>query len=87
MMAKKVGTAMGLFGVQLTLNALWPLCFFGLRSPLTGFIEIVLLWCAIAATLAAFYRLRPLAAVLLVPYWLWVTFAAALNFAIWRLNA
>jgi tryptophan-rich sensory protein len=78
--------ALGLFLVQLGLNALWSWVFFGLHRPGLAFVEIVLLWLALAATIGAFRRVRPLAAGLLVPYLLWVTFAAALNFALWRLN-
>lgn len=78
--------ALGLFLVQWVLNALWTPLFFGLHRPGLAFAEIVILWLAIAATLAAFWRVNKVAGVLLVPYLAWVTFAAALNFAIWRLN-
>jgi tryptophan-rich sensory protein len=78
--------ALVLFAVQLVLNAAWSPLFFGLRSPLAGLVDIVLLWLAIAATLVAFYRISPLAGALLVPYGAWVSFATALNAAIWRLN-
>jgi len=78
--------ALVLFGVQLLLNAAWSPAFFGLRSPLLGLAIIVPLWCAIAATIAAFWRHSFPAAALLLPYLLWVSFATALNFAIWRLN-
>jgi tryptophan-rich sensory protein len=73
-----------LFMVQLALNALWPVLFFGLRLPGYAFAGILLLWCAILATILLFAPLQPVAAWLLVPYLLWVTFAAALNFSIWR---
>jgi len=76
-----------LFALQLLLNACWSLLFFGLRSPGLALIEIVLLWLAIAATLWAFARVRAWAALLLAPYLAWVTFAAALNLEIWRLNS
>jgi benzodiazapine receptor len=75
-----------LFLVQLFLNLIWSGLFFGLRSPALGMLEIVLLWLAILLTLLAFRRADHLASWLFVPYLLWVTFAAALNFAIWRLN-
>ena len=78
--------ALGLFGVQLALNALWSVIFFGLRMPGAALLEIVALWGAVIATTAAFFRHSALAGWLLVPYLLWLTFAAALNFAIWRLN-
>jgi tryptophan-rich sensory protein len=74
------------FGIQLVLNALWSYFFFGLRSPLLGFIEITLLWAAIVATIILFWRISSAAALLLTPYLLWVTFAAALNFSLWRMN-
>ncbi|MCX8090813.1 MAG: tryptophan-rich sensory protein [Verrucomicrobiae bacterium] len=77
---------LGLFVIQLALNASWTPLFFGLRRPDLAFAEIVLLWVAIAATLAAFRRVSVTAAWLLVPYLAWVSFAAALNFALWRLN-
>ena len=60
--------------------------FFGLHRPGLACAEIILLWLALAGTLGAFWRVRPAAGVLLVPYLVWVTFAAVLNFTIWRLN-
>ena len=75
-----------LFVVQLGANALWTWVFFVWHQGGLAFAEIVLLWCLIAATAAAFWRLKPLAAVLLVPYLAWVTFASALTFSTWRLN-
>jgi tryptophan-rich sensory protein len=76
-----------LFLVQLALNALWTPLFFGLHRPGLAFAEIVMLWLAIAATLAAFRPVSRPAAWLLVPYLAWVTFAAVLNFTVWRLNS
>jgi len=76
-----------LFLVQLALNAAWTPLFFGLQQPGWAFAEIVLLWLAIAATLAAFRPVSPAAAWLLAPYLAWVSFAALLNFSLWRLNA
>ena len=78
---------MTLFAVQLAFNAAWSWLFFGLHSPGAAFIDIVLLWAAIVATIYAFWRRSRLAGLLFVPYLAWVTFAAVLNFAIWRLNA
>jgi tryptophan-rich sensory protein len=75
-----------LFGLQLSLNACWPGLFFALRDPGGALAEIVLLWAAILATMVAFARLSRAAVAFMVPYLLWVTFAAALNFAIWRAN-
>ena len=82
--AQKVPLA--LFFVQLALNTLWSYLFFGLRSPGLAFAEIVALWIAILATLIAFWRVSRLAGGLFVPYLAWVTFAAALNYSVWRLN-
>lgn len=80
------GAALGLYLLQLVLNAAWSWLFFGLHRIDLALAEIVILWLSIAATLVAFHAVRPLAAVLLVPYLAWVTYATALNFAIWRLN-
>lgn len=79
--------ALVLYAVQLALNAAWSPLFFGLRMPGVAFAELVVLWMAIIATAVAFWKKSPLAGALLVPYVLWTTFAAALNLAIWRLNA
>lgn len=78
--------ALGLFVLQLLLNGLWSFLFFGLKQPGLAFAEIVLLWLAILGTLMKFWRLAPAAGLLLLPYWLWVSFAAVLNFALWRMN-
>lgn len=78
--------ALTLFLVQLVLNALWSLLFFGLRSPGLALIEIVVLWGAILLALVNFRPTSGWAAALLSPYLAWVTFAVALNFAVWRLN-
>jgi tryptophan-rich sensory protein len=82
-----VRVALGLFLVQLGLNALWTPLFFGAGLRGWAFVDICALWAALVATVVAFFRRRPAAGALLVPYLLWVTFAAALNFAIWRMNA
>lgn len=79
--------ALIVYGVQLALNALWSGLFFGLQNPLAGFVEILFLWCAILVTLLMFWRIRRAAGLLFVPYLIWVSYATALNFAIWRLNA
>ena len=78
--------ALGLFALQLALNALWSPLFFGLRNPLAGLVDIVPLDAVILATLVCFWRISPVAGALLAPYWLWVNFATALNFMIWRMN-
>ncbi|MBD3367161.1 MAG: tryptophan-rich sensory protein [Candidatus Eisenbacteria bacterium] len=75
-----------LFIAQLVLNALWSCIFFGAHELLPAFVEIVVLWVAIAVTLVWFWRVVPAAGLLLVPYLAWVTFASALNFQLWRLN-
>jgi len=76
-----------LYGLQLSLNALWSILFFGRRAPLAALVEILLLWTAIVLTIVAFARISRGAALLLVPYLLWTTFATVLNAAFWRLNA
>jgi benzodiazapine receptor len=76
--------AQTLFVVQLVLNVLWSVAFFGFRSPLAGLVVIALLWLAILATIVAFSQVSVLAAAILVPYLLWVTFASFLNAAILR---
>ncbi len=77
---------LAIYLVQLLLNAAWTPIFFGLHRPDLAFLEIVLLWLSIVATIASFHPLNAAAAWLLLPYLAWVTFAAALNLAIWRLN-
>jgi benzodiazapine receptor len=78
--------ALLLFFVQLALNAAWSWLFFGFRMPGVAFAEIVMLWGAIVATTLLFWKACAPAAVLFLPYLLWVTFAAVLNYSIWRLN-
>lgn len=80
-------TALLLFLAQLLFNALWSPLFFGLQSPALALVNILLLWLALLGTTAAFWRARPIAGLLLVPYLAWVSFATALNFAIWNLNS
>ena len=82
-----VRIALALFLLQLILNGLWTPLFFGLKMPLLAFIEILLLWTAIGVTILAFARVSLAAAVLLLPYILWTSFAAVLNFSIWLLNS
>jgi translocator protein len=77
---------LAVWGVQLALNLLWTLIFFGLEQPGFATIEIAILWLAIVATIAAFWPISKVAAMILVPYLAWVSFAAALTFSIWRLN-
>ena len=80
------GVALAVYALQLVINAAWTPLFFGLRRPDFGLVDIVLLWLSIVATIALFAPISVVAASLLVPYLAWVTFAAALNFALWRLN-
>jgi len=75
-----------LFAVQLAFNAAWSWLFFGLHNPGAAFVDIVLLWAAIAATTIAFWRRSLVAGLLFLPYLAWVSFAAVLNLGIWRLN-
>jgi benzodiazapine receptor len=82
-----VAAPIGIFAVQLVLNAAWSGLFFGLQNPGAAFAEIVVLWVAIVATIVAFWRITPVAGILLLPYIAWVSFAGALNFTIWRLNS
>jgi len=78
--------ALTLFLVQLALNAAWTPLFFGLHEIGLALVDLCLLWAAVAAMTAAFYRVWPLAGALLVPYLAWVSFAAVLNAVLWRLN-
>jgi len=75
-----------IFVVQLILNGLWSWVFFGLQNPGLAFVNIVALWLMILATTITFWRHSVRAAVLLLPYLVWVTFASVLNFEIWNLN-
>jgi len=68
------------------LNMAWSGIFFGVRLPGVAFAEILILWLAILYTILVFYWLAPVAALMLVPYLLWVSYASYLNFGIWRLN-
>ncbi len=83
---KVQGRALRWFLLQWMLNALWTPLFFGMHRAGLAFAEIIVLWFALLATLASFWLVRKVAGVLLLPYLAWVSFASALNFAIWRLN-
>ena len=78
--------AFTIYGLQLVLNFCWSVLFFGLRRPDLAFGEVLLLWASILAMILAFHAVVPAAAWILVPYLCWVSFAAVLNFAMWRLN-
>lgn len=79
--------ALTLFAAQLVLNVCWSAIFFGAHSPGLAFAEILLLWLMILGATMAFRPLSRLAAWLMVPYLIWVAFAATLNYSIWQLNA
>jgi tryptophan-rich sensory protein len=78
--------AMGLYFLQLALNAGWSGVFFGMRRPDLAMLEVIALWLGVFATTVTFFGVDPNAGWLMVPYLLWVTFAARLNHKIWRLN-
>ncbi len=79
-------TAFKFYAAQLVANALWSWLFFAWHLGGLAMAEVIVLWLLIAATLVTFWRIHRLAALLLVPYLAWVSFAAALNFTLWRLN-
>jgi len=83
---RSVRIALILFLIQLALNALWSVIFFGLRSPTWAFAEIVVLWIAIVMTTIYFFKISRAAGALMIPYIAWVSFAAALNLYVARLN-
>lgn len=83
---KGASVALWLFIVQLIANALWTWLFFGLHLGALSVAEIVVLWLLIAATIFGFWPVHRLAALLLVPYLAWVSFASALNLSLWHLN-
>lgn len=83
---KDVKNALVIFIGQLIFNTLWSIIFFGLHSPGGAFIEIIFLWLAILVTIITFAKISKVAAWLLAPYILWVSFAMYLNFSIWALN-
>jgi tryptophan-rich sensory protein len=80
------GPALRLFVVQWLLNALWTPLFFGLHQTGLALAEILLLWVMIGLTVRTFWKIKPAAGMLLLPYLGWVTFAAFLNFTLWRMN-
>lgn len=75
-----------IFAVQLFLNVLWSVIFFGMQNPGVAFFELLMLWFAILYTIINFYRISKVAAYLLLPYILWVSFAGILNYFLWILN-
>jgi translocator protein len=83
---RRARPALILFLTQLAFNAVWSWLFFAWRLGAPAFIDILVLWSLLVATIIAFWRIRPLAGALLIPYLLWVSFAAALNYTVWQLN-
>ncbi|MBI2551482.1 tryptophan-rich sensory protein [Candidatus Uhrbacteria bacterium] len=83
---KAIRTALRVFYIQLILNALWSILFFGLKRPDVAFGEILLLWGSILATMFLFSKRSSATLFLLLPYLAWVSFAAYLNYQIWMLN-
>lgn len=83
---RRTARPLGLFAVQLVLNVLWSVLFFGLQTPGAALVEIVVLWAAILATTIAFFRHSRSAGALMIPYLAWVSLAVTLNFELWRLN-
>jgi translocator protein len=79
-------TALVLFLLQLGANTLWSWLFFAWRIGVLAFVDVIGLWVLIIATLFAFWRVQRVAAALLIPYLVWVTFAAALTYSVWRNN-
>jgi len=81
-----VRVALAVFVVQLALNALWSILFFGMHSPGWALVEIVVLWFAIGVTIRLFWNVVPAAGALLLPYLAWVSFATVLDASLWWLN-
>jgi len=83
---KRDKKGLGIFFTQLVFNILWSIMFFGLKSPLLGFIVIIVLWILILMTIIRFFKISKPAGWLLIPYIFWVSFATILNLAILILN-
>ena len=83
---KKARTALWLFWIHLFFNAIWSIIFFGLQSPAWAFLDILILLALIVVLIVLFARINKSAALLLIPYLLWVSFASVLNYSIWILN-
>lgn len=84
--SQRADGALGLYLLQLGLNALWSWLFFGWRQGALAMVDVVLLLALVAVTAAAFWRIRPLAGGLLLPYLAWVGFASVLTWAVWQRN-
>lgn len=83
---KQIKLAFIFFFTQLTLNSLWSILFFGLKSPFLALLEIIVLWLFILLTIIKFFKIKKLAGWLMIPYLVWVSFASVLNFLIFQLN-
>ncbi len=83
---KHANTTFNLFWLQLILNGVWSPLFFGLKNPGLAFFDLLVLWILVMILAVNFFRICRPAAYLLIPYWLWVSFAGALNYFIWILN-
>jgi len=83
---KNIKIPLILFSIQLILNAIWSIIFFGLQNPFYAFIEIIILWIMILITIISFYKVSRKAGLILLPYIIWVTAAMILNYYIWILN-
>lgn len=83
---KNTKEALNIFWIQLALNSLWSIIFFGMKNPTLAFIEIIIMWIAILITIIKFYPISKTSAYCLVPYIIWVSFALVLNFSIVTLN-
>jgi translocator protein len=83
---KGAWAAFTVFWIQLALNILWSVVFFGFKSPFGGVVLIIILWIAILVTIILFFRISPVAGGLLIPYIIWVSIAANLNIQVWLLN-
>ena len=83
---RKARITLSLFLIQLAVNALWTWLFFFWHLGALAFGEILILWALILGTVVAFWRVRPIAGALLIPYLAWVTFASALAYAVWQRN-
>jgi benzodiazapine receptor len=79
-------TSFTFFWVQLVVNVLWSVIFFGMKSPLGGVVLIIILWLLILYTIIRFFRISRVAGSLLVPYLAWVSVASYLNIGVWLLN-
>lgn len=83
---KESRTLLALFFVQLILNALWSVFFFGFANPIVAYIDIILLWIIVAVLTLDIWKIDKVAAIVLVPYWGWITFASFLNLGVMLLN-